>query len=332
MSPQIRPQSIGLCLIAALVVAGCSNKADSPKTPPKTTPKDTKTAKKTPPKDTKPKLKLPPKETPKPKVFDPKTVPQTKYTMQRVVLPTKDQPMTIIGNAYLSEGRAVKLQWMEDPKSFSLRESYNAKAKVTGKIKLKREERLAYENARMIIPKPRPFVAKKDLELKPHGPTFHKLDESKHMGLGEQIDALKIKKGETLNLYHFFPSGSCLIGVVDGEKKTTYYRAACPDPGDFSCEHVPRDYASAPLKPLERQWWFEVKKDKTKGWLQVDKTMIIPHLKRLDMKTGMFQVSKPPPAPKAGIGTNTIPNGPKTSPNNPPLKGKDGKTPGDTSK
>lgn len=325
MSSHKSLQSIGLLLIASLVLAGCSNKADSPKAPPKDTKTKPKTAKKTPPKKATPKLKLPPKETPKPKVFDPKTVPQTKYTTQRIVLPTKDQPMTIIGNAYLTEGRAVKLQWMEDPKSFSLRESYNDKAKVTGKIKLKREERLAYENSRMIIPKPRPFVAKKDLELKPHGPTFHKIDEGKHMGLGEIVDSLKIKKGETLELYHFFPAGSCLIGVVDGEKKTSYYRAACPDPGDFSCKHVPRDYASAPLKPLESQWWFEVKKDKTKGWLQIDKTMMIPHLKRIDMKTGMFQVSKPPPAPKEGLGTNTLPTGPKTSPNNPPLKKQEGK-------
>lgn len=227
------------------------------------------------------------------------SAPENIFTKLEFIVPEKDgDPFIINNNIYVYDGRIPNLMWVNNPNSYKLYEQPDEKSKVVGKIKLGTEENIAWKNMSLRIYKPRPFVAKNDLELS--HPQQRAFDPKHRFGYGELKDKIAVKAKDVYEVYYAFGNGLC-FAKVQGQ----FYFAACPEPSQFSCEFVPRDYASAPMQPLEQLLWFEVEHPSGTGWLPYERTEISMGLKHLDFETG--QVEKPNDGPPPEIDYSKLP-------------------------
>lgn len=218
--------------------------------------------------------------------------PESILTKLEFILPEKDgDPFIINNNIYLYDGRIPNLMWVNNPTSYKLYERPDEKSKVVGLLKLGTEENIAWKNMSLRIYKPRPFVAKNDLELT--HPQQRAFDIKHRFGYGELKEKIAIKAKDVYEVYYAFGNGLC-FAKVQGQ----FYFAACPEPTQFTCEFVPRDYSSAPMQPLDQLMWFEVEHPSAKGWLPYERTEISMGLKHLDWETGQVEKKSDSPPPE----------------------------------
>lgn len=212
--------------------------------------------------------------------------PKTHLTKFVITPPKGDEPMVIQGNKFLSIGRAPKLIWTETVSSIKLVSEPKAGSKVVSKKKLASYEEIPWKQNKLIINKPRPFIAKRDLTLTPPNlQKFHKLAPNAWLNHGEELKEFKIKKGQQMDVYMKTINSRCLVGL-----EGVFSFIVCPDPTDFSCEHVPINHSSAPYLPLEEQRWYQIEGDDGKlGWLRADNSPILDTPKKMDRATGLFK-------------------------------------------
>lgn len=212
--------------------------------------------------------------------------PKNKFTQVRYTLPSAaGEPLIIQDNIFLFDDRLPVLMWVNNPTSYKVYEQPSEKSKVVGQLKLGTEEKIPWTEMQLIISKPRPFVAKSKLSLSANGQ--RKLDINHRFGYGEPIEKIEMEPKEVYELF-FAPGFGACLARIRGE----FYMAACPEPTDFSCDFVPRDYASAPYEALERGLWFKVEHPTASGWLLHDRTEISIGLKHLDWITGDVEQPK----------------------------------------
>ena len=212
--------------------------------------------------------------------------PKTPQTTFVITPPAAGGPMIVDGNKYLAIGRATRLMWEGQPSRLPLLGEPAQEAKAVSTKTLKPEDKPTWTKSRTLILKPRPFVAKKDLVLKPYDfKKFYKLDPGAPLNQGEEFGQLELKKGQRVDLYMRTIDSDCVVGI-DGE----FSIISCPDASKFDSEHVPINHASAPYAPLEEQRWYQIKGDDgTLGWLRADGSPMMESPKSLDRATGLFR-------------------------------------------